>query len=139
MAKRREPMWGCGVYSCNRRRVQGTAYCAKHAKLPSRAPSRRPRPTWIWILVTGVPATWCLSYANELLGAACEHVTFHWSGLITSAFTCGRDGASGSSSLAWLSAPEGTVVGAVLAVSGFALAVASIGTAIVLHARSREA
>lgn len=138
MSNRREPMWDCGVYSCMRRRVQGTAYCAEHAELPSRAPTRRSRPTWIWIPVTGVLAAWCLSYAYELLGATCEHVTFHWGGLITSAFTCVGDGASGSSGFSWLSAPQGTVVGAALAISGFALAMASFATGVVLYNRSRE-
>jgi len=132
----REFMWHCGVESCKEGRVIGTAYCAKHTTIESRAGIRSVKVTWMWVAMTGIPAVWCLYYAQLLLGATCENVTFNWGSALTSAFTCTAEDPS-SGGFSWLSAPGGTTLGAALAIGGFGLAMIAVFASVALWQRYR--
>lgn len=119
-------MHHCGVEHCKRPRVMGTGYCAEHATVESRAALPETRRIWVWVIITALPAIWCLVNANALRGVTCTQVEFSWSTPLHQAFVCLPESTPSSSLFALFSAPGAAAVTSGLTLGGYGFALLSI-------------
>lgn len=127
----------CGVERCRRPRVMGTGYCAEHATVESRAAIPEARRIWLWVVVTALPAIWCLVNANVLRGATCSQVEFAWNRILNGAFACLPESTPSSSLFALFSAPGAEAVTDGLTIGGYGFALLSIVASIAFWKRDR--